>query len=204
MIKINLLPVREERRKAGLRQLGLSMVVALIGAVALAASIQWKLQGDLASAQAQVAQTKREIDRFGPQLKQVEQYKKTKEEIERKLSVIEQLDDSRSGPVHVLDELARRTPDRLWLTDLSAKNHELDIQGLSLDNELVALFLTDLNASPYFKDVELLGTQAKDVNGFKLNQFKLKAQITSPAAEKHAQDKASSASATVGTLATRE
>lgn len=204
MIKINLLPVREERRKAGLRQFGLSLVAALVAAVAVAGLVQWKLQGDLARAQAQVAQTKREIDQFAPQLKQVQKYKKTKEEIERKLSVIEQLDDSRSGPVHVLDELAKRTPDRLWLTDLTAKNHQLEIEGLSLDNELVALFLTDLNASPYFKNVELLGTQAKDVNGFKLNQFKLRAEITSPAAEKRAQDKAKTASATVGAVATGE
>lgn len=204
MIKINLLPVREERRKAGLRQLGISMVAALVASIAVAALIQWKLEGDLASAQAQVARTKHEIARYKPQLEQVEAYKKTKQEIERKLSVIEKLDDSRSGPVHVLDELSKSTPDRLWLTELTAKDHELDLKGLSLDNELVALFLTHLNASPYFKDVELVETQAKDVNGFKLNEFKVRAQITSPAAEKREEAKAKTASTSAGALAIGE
>ena len=38
----------------------------------------------------------------------------------RFLEVIERLDRNRSGPVHVLDELATHSPERLWITRISA------------------------------------------------------------------------------------
>jgi len=189
MITINLLPVREERRKADLLQLGLTLVATLVLSLVLAAGFHWKLASDLGQARLEVTQAKRQIDRFGPQLKQVEEFRKVKGEIEKKLEVIEELDESRSGPVRVLDELASRIPERVWLTKLSAKDQKLTLDGLSLDNELVALFLTGLNDSPYFKDVELLETEAKQVDGYKLNSFEVSAVMTSPAAARREQEK---------------
>jgi len=200
MITINLLPVREERRKADLIQLGLTLVATLVISLLVVGGFHWKLRGDLAEARLQVVQAKSQITHFGPQLKQVEKFRKAKSEIEKKLEVIEELDDSRSGPVRVMDELARRTPDRVWLTKLSAKNQKLTLHGMSLDNELVALFLTGLNKSPYFKDVELLETEAKKVDGYKLNSFEVSAQMTSPAATRREQEKKLNAAG--GALAT--
>ena len=111
MIRINLLPVREERRRAGARQLLAVLAAVLVGCVAVTGAFHLKLKSDLSEAQGQVAATKQQIDAFGPQLKQVEAYRKTKAEIEQKLEVITRLEESRSGPVHVLDELAI---DRWW------------------------------------------------------------------------------------------
>jgi hypothetical protein len=54
---------------------------------------------------------------------------------------------------------------------------------MSLDNELVALFLTALEESPYFKNIELLETQAKEKDGFRLNAFEVSGVMTSPGQE---------------------
>ena len=186
MIRINLLPVREERRKASARQLALVMVAAVVGSVLLSGLVHAKLRHDIGSAQEMAQETQQEIDRFGPQLKQVEEFKKTKAEIEQKLDVIQGLNEARSGPVHMLDELASHTPDRIWITKIIVKNGRLQMEGMSLDNELVALFLTSLEESPYFKDVELVETQAKEKNGFRLNAFEVNGVLTSPGDEKKA------------------
>jgi type IV pilus assembly protein PilN len=85
--------------------------------------------------------------------------------------------------VHVLDELATHTPDRIWVSKIAIQAGKFNLEGMSLDNELVALFLTALEESPYFKNVELVETQAKDKDGFKLNAFEVSAVMTSPAAE---------------------
>ena len=82
-----------------------------------------------------------------------------------------------------MDELATHTPERLWIRKIEAANRQISIHGMSLDNELVALFLTALADSPYFKAVELRETEAKEKDGFKLNEFEVTATITSPAAE---------------------
>ena len=87
---------------------------------------------------------------------------------------------SRSGPVHILDELASRTPERVWLTSLSATGGKIELEGMSLDNELVALFLTALNDSAYFANVELKETELKTVDALKLNTFRIVAQLESP------------------------
>jgi type IV pilus assembly protein PilN len=184
MIRINLLPVREERRKADLRQFAVLLAAVLVGSVAAAAFFHWKITSDIETVKAQVVATKAEIDRFGPQLKQVEKYRETKAQIEKKLEVIERLEASRAGPVHLLDELATHSPDRLWITRVTAQGNRISIQGMSLDNELVASFLTALNSSPWFTDVELRQTEAKEREGFKLNAFELSAAVTSPELEK--------------------
>jgi type IV pilus assembly protein PilN len=180
MIRINLLPVREERRKADLRQFGLVLAGVFVGSVMLVGLYHVKLSSDVGGARAGVAATQQQIDRFKPQLEQLEAYRKTKAEIEKKLEVIERLDASRSGPVRVFDELAMHAPARLWLTKLEADGGKLRIEGMSLDNELVALFLTALNESEYFDNVELRETTAKEMSGYKLNEFALSATLVTP------------------------
>ena len=147
MIRINLLPVREERRKASARQLALVLAATLLGSVLLSGAFHGKVRHDISSTRAQTLATQKEIDRFEPQLKQVEEFKKAKAEIEQKLGVIESLHEARSGPVHVLDELATHTPDRIWISKVSIHAGKLTLEGMSLDNELVALFLTALEES---------------------------------------------------------
>jgi type IV pilus assembly protein PilN len=183
MIRINLLPVREERRKASAQRLGAMLAATLVGSVVLAGLVHGVLRHDISSTRELSLETQKEIDQFEPQLKQVEEFKKTKAEIEQKLNVIQNLHEARSGPVRVLDELATHTPDRIWISKITMQSGRLTLEGMSLDNELVALFLTALEESPYFKNVELLETQAKDKDGFKLNQFEVSATMTSPAAE---------------------
>ena len=180
MIKINLLPVREERRRADARQLAVGLVATLVGALAIAGFFHWSLLDDLAEVRKAAADTQRQIDKFGPQLAQVEEYRRTKAEIEQKLEVIEQLFASRAGPVHMLDELATHAPDRLWITDIETARDQITIKGMSLDNELVAVFLTALNQSPYFTNVELLSTEAKEKEGLKLNAFEVSARAATP------------------------
>jgi type IV pilus assembly protein PilN len=68
----------------------------------------------------------------------------------------------------------------VWLTNVRSQDGALSIDGMSLDNELVALFLTALNDSPYFDDVELKESELVERNRLKLNSFKVKAKLTTP------------------------
>jgi type IV pilus assembly protein PilN len=177
MITINLLPVREERRKASARQFLLVIGAAALASVALSAAHLWWYRSELAAEKQAAQRIQQEIDRFAPQLAQVEKFRAAKADIEKKLKVIDDLSVARSGPVHLFDEIATHLPDRMWLTQLEVKGQSLTIKGVSLDNELVALFLTAMNASPYFENVELLETEARDVEGYKLNAFQMSATL---------------------------
>lgn len=177
MITINLLPVREERRKASARHFLLLMSAAVAASVALSAAHHWWYRSEVAAEKDAATRIQKEIDGYAPQLAQVEKFRAAKADIEQKLSVIDELSVARSGPVHLFDEVATHLPDRMWLTQMDVEGQKLTIEGVSLDNELVALFLTAMNASPYFENVELLETQAKDVDGYKLNAFEMSATL---------------------------
>jgi len=180
MIQINLLPVREERRKAGLRQLAVLLGAAAVGSLLLVGALHLKQRSDISSARHNLASTQKEIDAYKVQLQQVEEFRKTQERIEQKLGVIERLNRSRSGPVRVLDELATHAPERLWITQLSTGEGRMTVEGISLDNEIVAAFASSLGNSLYFANVELEETEATEIEGFKLNRFTLSAALRTP------------------------
>ena len=180
MIRINLLPVREARRKADLVQQATILGATVLVTVLALGAIQWSLLHKISSAKARLTEMNRQIDQFKPQVAQVEEFRARKQAMEQKLDVIKRLDRARSGPVHVLDELATRAPDRLWITKLVAKDGAITLTGMSLDNEIIAGFLTSLNASPYFKNVELGESKLAEKDGLRLNNFTIRATLTDP------------------------
>lgn len=180
MIRINLLPVREARKKADLQQLGLMFALTLGASVAAAVLVHVSILHQISNARERVETMKQQIDAFKPQLAQVEQYRAKKADIERKLGVIHDLDRERSGPVHVLDELSSHTPERLWLTSLEAVPTGVTLQGMSLDTEVVATFMKSLEDSPYFQDVELKSTELSERDGLKLSKFEVHAMLKNP------------------------
>jgi type IV pilus assembly protein PilN len=181
MLEINLLPVREARRRADLRQYmmqGLLVLIVTSGGIGV---IHSRVDDKIERAQSRVHQMQNDIDQFKPQLEQVEAFKKRKAELEKKIDVIDGLDRARTGPVRVLAELAAKTPDRMWLTSLTTKGTTISLKGQSLDNEVVALFLRSLNESPYFAQVDLDSTKlGSDKTGLKLVEFQIRAALVDP------------------------
>lgn len=184
MLKINLLPVREARRKADLRQYMMQLVLVVIVVVGAVGIFHSRLTDQIEKTQARVAQMQSDIDQFAPQVAQVQAFKKRKAELEKKIGVIDGLDKARSGPVRVMDELATRTPDRLWLTEISTKGNTINLKGQSLDNELVALFLRSLGESDYFAAVDLGAAKLTESKGLKLVRFDIDAKLVNPEIQK--------------------
>ena len=180
MIRINLLPVREARRKADVQSQLLLVAASAAVSLVLAFGVHQFVRAELSATKERTAALNQQLTQFKPQQDQVEAFKAKKADIQQKLSVIERLERSRSGPVHILDELASRTPERVWLTQLAANNGQIELKGMSLDNELVALLLTSLNDSQYFTNVELKETELQLVDSLKLNTFRIVARLESP------------------------
>ena len=115
MLQINLLPVREARRKEDSRQLTMQAALALLLVSAALGFTHSIISEEIGNSKTRIAQMQRDIDQYKPQLDQVAAFRKQKKKLETKIGVIEELDRARSGPVRVLSELASRTPERLRL-----------------------------------------------------------------------------------------
>lgn len=181
MIDINLLPHREAKRVADMRE---SFVVLMLGtllALVLASVMEFRINSELDRATVSISQLESDIARFKPQQDQVAEFRKKKADLEEKLEVIRKLDLARKGPVRVFEELANRTPDRLWLTRITASNGRLMLKGNSLDNDVIADFLRSLGASDYFRNVDLIKTDGDTgVEGIRLVEFEISTDLVIP------------------------
>ena len=187
MIEINLLPHREARRVADVRD---SVGLLALGLVVVVGAMWFMEQGvkaDIAKNEASVRQLKANIEKFKPQEQQVAVFKKQKKRLQVKLDVIEGLDIARSGPLRLMDEISLRTPERLWLTKLSTQGKKIKLSGESLDNGVVADFLRSLNESPYFENVDLESTtRGKARAGVKVVVFTVTADMATSVAPRPA------------------
>ena len=166
MIRINLLPIKEAQRAIGRRQ---QLSVALLGlALALLMMIiPYMLQGHtLRRLDTDTEQLRAEIKKFDEQTREARDLEKKRKELEAKLKVIEDLNQKRVGPVRILEDLSRATPEKLWMVDFTDTNGLATITGMALDNQTIAVFMRQLQASPYFFDVDLVETaQSEPMRG---------------------------------------
>ena len=179
MIEINLLPHREARRAADVRESIALLILGLVVLVGCVFFLNSGVRSELTEARANVAQLEADVSRYKPQQVLVDKFKDQKKELQDKLDIITTLDHARSGPVRVLDELSSSIPERIWLTSITTRGTAIRLEGQSLDTGVVADFLRLLNASAYFRNVDLDKTSGgKIVDGVRLVNFEIRADMT--------------------------
>ena len=180
MIEINLLPHREARRKAELRQM-LMMCGLAIGSLLMGIYLADNaVRSQRTLVEVSIQQLQSDLARYEPQQARVAEFKKTRTELKGKIAVIEGLDAARTGPVRVLEEVGAQTPPRLWLTRLRTERGSVTLEGASLDNTVVADFLRNLNDSERFYNVDLDSTESGHaVDGVELVNFVITADLRS-------------------------
>lgn len=84
------------------------------------------------------------------QLAEIDKFKLERKEYEEKIAVIDRLKERQLGPVHILDEISRCLPEKVWLTELQQKGSELTIKGSALTIGDIVAFVSHLKESQYF------------------------------------------------------
>ena len=184
MIRINLLPVRATARLDSVKR-ELVLVGAALSVMLLLMGSAYLVVGSQASdLRAENDKLQQEIANLKAIVVEVDEFEQKKEEYNRKLDVIAKLKAGQEGPVHMLDELSLATPEKLHLESLKERNQLIELGGLAVSNEIIAQFLTNLQRSPWFTNVELDGIDQVDVDGYKLKRFVVTARVVVPAIEK--------------------
>lgn len=165
MIRINLIPVRQvKRREAGRQQIVVFAALLFVVGVVNYLWIQ-NVQGDLDKRRAQVVKLQNDIKQLEKVIGEVNSITKEKKALEDKLKVLDALKKRRAGPVKVMDALSTIIPSHVWLTDVADKSGNWNLKGLGMTNDDVAEFMRELKRSPYFKDIVL-----KKVSTMKVGQ----------------------------------
>jgi type IV pilus assembly protein PilN len=192
MIRINLLPFRAARKKENIkRQLtifGLSVVFALV----VMAYYFMKLSTTLSDRKKEEAQIKIELAGYKKTIERINNLEKKIAEIRKKLDVIKDLEKKKTGPVLLLDQIAMAVPkEKLWLTSLVEKKGKLTLNGTAMDNETVAVFMTNLENSELITAVDLKSTRLRSLPKYKLSvsDFSLECTTYAFKAEKKTKSK---------------
>ena len=177
MIRVNLLPWREARRKA----LNLQFFILMGMAAVLAASIVLLVHGYYATR----ISTQNERNRFlkdeNAKLdKEIAEIKKLKEEIQALLSrkqVIETLQADRAQTVYLLEQLVRQTPDGVYLRAVKQKGSKVNLKGYAQSNARVSTLMRNIEASPYLEHPDLVEIKAATVDKKRLSEFVMNVSI---------------------------
>jgi len=98
-------------------------------------------------------------------IKTLNQLEQQRALMEKKINLITQLKSRQGAAVWILDALNRNIPDWVWLIETSYKGTRVDIRGKAMNNRLIADFISNLEDSPVFQNVELKNsTQRKSGN----------------------------------------
>jgi len=137
----------------------------LIGLILLGVLVtlghMWILNGKIEDKEAEVAEAQREVDELEPYIREVEEFKAKKAELERKVEVINQLKANQHGPVRVMDNVSRALPELLWLNKLEVAPTTITLTGEAFNTNAVANLIENLDRVPEFQEPILRDTQQK-------------------------------------------
>ena len=155
MIRINLLPHREAKRKqkqaafvamlalGGI--LGVAVVLVVAGYNASQISIQNERNLVLKTANA-------ELDK---KIGAIATLKLEIEALQARQQAVEDLQGDRNQPVHLLDELVKQTPDGVYIKEFRQVGQKVTLTGYAQSQERVAELLRNLSAGRWLERSEL-------------------------------------------------
>lgn len=173
MIRINLLPHREEKRKARRQQF-----FALLGLVTVLASlivllIYSIIGGYIAAQEARNDFLKKEIAVLDKQIDQIKKLKEQSDALMERKRIIESLQRDRAEAVRLLSEIAKQMPEGVYVRSLKQEGQKISLNGFAQSSARVSTLMRNIEASPWLEKPVLLEIKATAVDKRRLNEFSL-------------------------------
>lgn len=192
MIRINLLPYRAAQKKENIRRQISIFVLAVIMIVGILLYYNMTLNNHIDALNTQIKNKKSMLAQVEKQAKKVDEIKKAFETLKQKTSVIKSLEANRKISVQLLDNMTtlvaekvsvsqtEASPDsdskpvkRLWFTNFQENGNNINIQGIALDNKTIADFMSRLEGSALFMNVNLKAIKQQKINELNLKNFEI-------------------------------
>ena len=180
MIRINLLPHREQKRQARQRQfVSMSIGLAIMG-LALVALGWVVLNTQIENQEGRNTLLKTEIAKLDEQIKEIDKLREQTQALLARKQVVETLQANRTEAVHILDQLVRQLPDGIYLKSVRQTGPRIQLVGYAQSSARVSTLMRNLDASPWLTQPELVEIKlvpspiAKDL---RINEFTLNAKM---------------------------
>jgi type IV pilus assembly protein PilN len=182
MIRINLLPHREQKRQARQRQFVSIAVGLAVLALAVVALVHAIFAAQIENQQSRNKLLKDEIAQLDEQIKAIDKLREQTQALLSRKQVVETLQTNRTEAVHLLDQMVRQLPDGVYLRSLKQVGTKVTMIGYAQSNARVSTLLRNIDASPWLAQPELVEIKSVPLPGAKdkdsrVNEFTLSFQI---------------------------
>ncbi len=184
MLKINLLPIRQLKKRAKARNQIVGFLVILLSVIAVLALVGVFQANSISSLKSNITNLENEKRKYTPIIAKMNKLKADKTLLENRIKVIEKLKKDSSLTVRILDEVANTIDNqRMWLVSLNQQGGSLGLKGTALDNQTIAQFMNNLKASPFIQSVSLSNSSLKKEDGKDFKSFSLSCAVGFPQPE---------------------
>ncbi len=177
MIRINLLPHREEKRRMRRQQF-----YALSGLIALLAGVTWVfgysvIDRYIKAQEEQNIFLKKEIVSLDKEIDEIKHLKEQTDSLLSRKRIIESLQADRTETVHLFNELARQVPEGVYLKTLKQTGQKISLTGYAQSNSRISTLMRNLEGSPLLERPDLIEIKAVTVNNRRISEFSMNVLI---------------------------
>jgi type IV pilus assembly protein PilN len=177
MVRINLLPHREQKRQARQRQfvsLAIGLAILAIGTIGLG-HILIAAQIDNQNGRNKLLTT--EIAKLDEQIKEIDRLRDQTQALLARKQVVETLQANRTEAVHLLDQLVRQLPDGVYLKSVRQQGTRVTLVGYAQSNARVSTLMRNVESSPWLSSPDLVEIRSVALDKQKVNEFTLAMQV---------------------------
>ncbi|MBS0484785.1 MAG: PilN domain-containing protein [Proteobacteria bacterium] len=177
MIRINLLPHRELKRKARQQQIAiLAGAVSFLG-ILVVWGVYTFIAGNIEYQNARNQFLQSRIAVLDSEIAEIRNIKSQTQELLARKHVVETLQNSRSEVVHLLDQLVRLLPDGVYLQSVKQNDQNITLMGYAQSNAWISMLMRNLESSPWLESPLLIEIKAMTVNNIRQNEFNMRVKL---------------------------
>lgn len=174
MATLNLLPWREAAREQSRKQFIMTAVSSVaFGVLGVFGWYSW-IQSNISYQESRNTLLQQEIRLLDKSIADIKKLESTKKALLDRISIIDTLQSTRPGIVHLFDEMVKSLPQGLYITSLKQKGTSITLKGKSESNARVSSYMNRLDASEWLSSSDLNTLKVDDKKGdIRLRQFEL-------------------------------
>ena len=183
VVRINLLPHREEKRQARQRQFVSFGVLLAILALAVVGLVHMIFAAKIDDQVARNKLLRTEIAKLDDQIREIDKLRDQIQQVLARKQVVETLQANRSEAVHLLDQIVRQLPDGIYLKSIRQGGGRIQMVGYAQSNARVSTLMRNIEASPWVTGPELVEIKLVSLPGAtraatqQVNEFTLNFQV---------------------------
>lgn len=184
MVKINLLPWREELRKKKQQDFVAGIGAGILATCLILVLVYLYIEGLKEYQGRRNTMLQNEIAILDKKIQEIKDIEEKKNKLLTKIEVIQKLQESRPEVVHLFDELAKTTPEGTYLTKFTQIGDTLTMQGKAESNARVSAYMRAIDSSLWLNTSVLGVIKGEGKNNGEMNDFTLTAKQGKKTADK--------------------